>query len=214
MRLEEGDVIRHVEYLAPTLEVPPVPRTLQNPAGSPRIAAAVEHSGVLTVDHIGKVTDITPIADKKDFSPQQKSDLAKKQAELYMLSPNSKHGDIIIRGNNAADAALVCAWLLALNGSKKVNIISYVPGFEVPKAGFFDRQKTVDDNFIKTTLGSQSPAYIKCQRELVGRFVDATNAHRKGVDSEKSFDDKDRLEFKVGEPCDLEDGTKAAFKSR
>ena len=164
-------------------------------ADQPAVAAVEASKAIIMIDHTGKITDITPKEDRAKHSMAQKLETAKTMAENFYVNPG-KPTDIIIRGRDPDIAKMVCAYLLKMHGSAKLNIVSYVPGFELKReANMFGSYS----KFIEKTLNPEHVAVnneeLKQKRDGVSRFVDAMRANREAAHHGKHIGVGDKVEL-------------------
>ncbi|STO23831.1 hypothetical protein [Fluoribacter gormanii] len=156
-----------------------------------RTGVDVGAQGVLVQDHVGKVTDMTTAQEKAKLTSEEKVQMALKQAKMFLTNlKGTGEETIYLAGDDPEQAKRVCAAVLLLKGSLNVKIESQVPGFDVPKAKWNERQATVDKEFIKTHLPDSAipKSSLEGIQKETHKFIETTKARREQMSSLRQKD--------------------------
>ena len=154
--------------------------------GTPQAPNDVGAKGVLVQDHTGKVSDMTVATERAKLTGQEKAQMALKQAKMLLTNlKGTGEQTVYITGADADQAKRVCAALLLLKGDLQINIESHVPGCEVRKAAWNQRQKTVERDFIKLYLPETDipKSMLKGLQQETHEFISGTLSRRKEMEA-------------------------------
>ncbi|MGQ3890238.1 hypothetical protein ACQUW5_14585, partial [Legionella sp. CNM-1927-20] len=203
-KLEDGDKIYSIgNFPIKARQVP-----AQQPQQPPQTVTEAAQ-GMLVQDHTGKVTDITKPDQRAKLTDGEKAEMALKQAKMYLISQvkniNSKNIICISKGS-PEEAKRLYAALLALKGDLDIEIRVYTPGFQKPKAGRLETQKTAEKKFIEATLGAGlNEQTLKDEKKEVTSFIENTQRRRAQIAKlrkENQHLKADRLEVEEGQNLD------------
>ncbi|MBA2649241.1 MAG: hypothetical protein H0U75_06510 [Legionella sp.] len=142
-KLVDGDVIHARAVFPPKMR-----------DKGPGVAQDVESAVVVLVqDHTGSVIDKTAAEEAKKLTPEEKTLTALKQARMYLVNLKGIQAHTVhIENCTPEQANKLYAALLLLKGERKLSIVSHVVRCDAPIATRWQRQSSVEEEFIRSNL--------------------------------------------------------------